>query len=197
MANILTDTFPISLFVSGEEYPIHWDAKHCIQIMIELEKGDLTVNEQLIYLINALLDTEELPPDTGEAIKQALWFIHGGRYLEDAQAKADPVRTFSYEKDAELIYSAFSTRHGIDLAGVDMHWWRFRALFTDLGDTTFAHLCDLRRRYKLGECNEHELELIADMGSEFVIEDASEQLDWEKYKNMTAFEAAEMAGQHG
>ena len=162
--------------------------------MIELEKNDLTAFEQCVYLVQALF--VDIPEDMAEAIQQALWFMHGGREIEDAQAKADVVRTFSYEKDAELIYSAFSTRHGLDLADDEMHWWRFRALFTDLRETTFSELCNLRRRYKLGECNEHELELIADMGDEFMVEDAAD-LDWDKYQNLTAYEAAELARQNG
>jgi hypothetical protein len=194
MSNILTDKFPRELVVAGETYPILWDARTCLSIMIELEKQDLAPLEQAVYIVQALYDTE-VPAEFDEAFAKALWFMHGGHGVEEARERADSVRTFSYEKDAELIYSAFSTRHNIDLAEQTLHWWRFRALFTDLRETTFSGLCDLRRRYKLGECNEKELEAIDDLGDQFVIDDAPD-LDWEKHRNMTAYEMAE-AGIHG
>lgn len=196
MTNILTSNFPKSLAVTGKEYPINWGHRECLKIMIELEKKDLTPDEQLIYLVQALY--VDIPEDFTGAVEQALWFMHGGLGIEEAAAKADPVRTFSYEKDAELIYSAFSTRHGIDLSSVDMHWWRFRALFTDLRETTFSELCSMRKRYHDGTCSEYELNAIAEMGDAFYLDGLNrEDLSWEENRNLEAFEAAERAGIYG
>ncbi len=196
MTNILTSNFPKSLTVAGKECPINWGHRNCLKIMIELEKKDLTPDEQLIYLVQALY--VDIPEEFPEAVERALWFMHGGKPLDEAVAKADPVRTFSYEKDAELIYAAFSTRHGIDMASADMHWWRFRALFADLRETTFSELCSLRKRYHDGECNEYELNAISNMGDAFYLDDLKrEDLSWEESRNLEAFEAAERAGIYG
>lgn len=196
MGNILTSTFPKSLTVAGEEYPVHWGHRDCLKIMIDLEKGDMTPLEQCIYLVQALY--EDIPEDFEGAVTQALWFIHGGKPLEEAQERADAVKTFSYEQDAELIYAAFSTRHGIDLGTADLHWWRFRALFSDLRETSFSELCSMRKRYADGDCNPKELEAIAEMGKAFhLAEDEYADLTWQEHKNVMAFEAAERARKHG
>ena len=196
MASILTSAFPTSLTVDGEDYPINWGHRDCLDIMVELEKGDLTPLEQTVYVVQKLF--VEIPDDFVQAVEQALWFLHGGKPLEEAVGRADPIRTYSYEQDAELIYAAFSTRHGIDLATANLHWWRFRALFSDLRDTTFSELCSMRKRYYDGDCNEKELAAIAEMGDSFYIAGAEDaDITWQEHKNMLAFEAAERARNNG
>ena len=196
MASILTSAFPTSLTVDGEDYPINWGHRDCLDIMVELEKGDLTPLEQTVYVVQKLF--VEIPDDFVQAVEQALWFLHGGKPLEEAVGRADPIRTYSYEQDAELIYAAFSTRHGIDLATANLHWWRFRALFSDLRDTTFSELCSMRKRYYDGDCNEKELAAIAEMGDSFYVAGAEDaDITWQEHKNMLAFEAAERARNNG
>jgi len=196
MASILTSAFPTSLTVDGEDYPINWGHRDCLDIMVELEKGDLTPLEQTIFVVQKLF--VEIPDDFVQAVEQALWFLHGGKPLEEAVGRADPIRTYSYEQDAELIYAAFSTRHGIDLATANLHWWRFRALFSDLRDTTFSELCSMRKRYYDGDCNEKELAAIAEMGDSFYVAGAEDaDITWQEHKNMLAFEAAERARNNG
>lgn len=196
MASILTSAFPTSLTVDGEDYPINWGHRDCLDIMVELEKGDLTPFEQTVFVVQKLF--VEIPEDFEKAVEQALWFLHGGKPLEEAAGRADPIRTYSYEQDAELIYAAFSTRHGIDLATANLHWWRFRALFSDLRDTTFSELCSMRKRYYDGDCNEKELAAIAEMGDSFYIAGAEDaDITWQEHKNMLAFEAAERARNNG
>lgn len=194
--SILTSAFPRFLTVNGEEYAIHWGHRDCLVIMANLEGNDLTRWEQFVYVVQALY--EDIPPDFNAALVQALWFLHGGKELEEAAAKADQHRTFSYEQDAELIYSAFSTRHGIDLSTETLHWWRFRALFTDLRETTFSELCSMRKRYYDGDCNPKELEAIAEMGESFHLAGIEDEgLTWQEHKSILQYEAAERARSNG
>lgn len=194
--SILTSAFPRSLTVNGEEYAIHWGHRDCLVIMANLEGNDLTRWEQFVYVVQALY--EDIPPDFNAALVQALWFLHGGKELEEATERADPVRTFSYEQDAELIYSAFSTRHGIDLSTETLHWWRFRALFTDLRETTFSELCSMRKRYHDGDCTPKELEAIAEMGDSFHLAGVEDEgMTWQEHKSILQYEAAERARSNG
>lgn len=194
--SILTSAFPRTLTVNGEEYAIHWGHRDCLVIMANLEGNDLTRWEQFVYVVQALY--EDIPPDFNAALVQALWFLHGGKELEEATERADPVRTFSYEQDAELIYAAFSTRHGIDLSTETLHWWRFRALFTDLRETTFSELCYMRKRYHDGDCTPKELEAIAEMGDSFHLAGVEdEDITWQEHKNILQYEAAERARSNG
>jgi hypothetical protein len=194
--SILTSEFPRTLTVNGEEYAIRWGHRNCLAILTELEKNDLTRWEQYVYLVQALY--EDIPPDFSAALAQASWFLNGGRDTSEAAERADTVRTYSYEQDAELIYAAFSTRHGIDLSTAEMHWWRFRALFSDLMETSFSELCSMRKRYHDGDCTAKELEAIADMGDSFHLAAAeNEDITWQEHKNILQFEAAERARSNG
>ena len=43
---------------------------------------------------------------------------------------------YSYEFDAEYIYSSFMEQYKIDLNTSHMHWWKFKALFEGLNENT-------------------------------------------------------------
>ena len=43
-------------------------------------------------------------------------------------------RIYSYEFDAEYIYSAFMEQYKIDLNKEHLHWWKFKALFNSLNE---------------------------------------------------------------
>jgi len=111
----------------------------------------------------------EIPSDIQGAIEQANWFLNCG----DVSRKAsDGVRLYSFEKDANFIFAAFRQTHGIDLQKEDLHWWKFIALFMDLGqDTTFCQLTALRKRVKSGKATKEEKQAARNMGDMFTIED--------------------------
>ena len=69
MASILTSAFPTSLTVDGEDYPINWGHRDCLDIMVELEKGDLTPLEQTVFVVQKLF--VEIPDDFVQAVEQA------------------------------------------------------------------------------------------------------------------------------
>jgi hypothetical protein len=43
---------------------------------------------------------------------------------------------YSFEHDADYIYSAFLEQYGIDLNETKMHWWKFRTLFNGINENT-------------------------------------------------------------
>lgn len=52
---------------------------------------------------------------------------------------------YSFEFDGDLIYAAFYSQYGIDLATVSLHWYQFRALFAGLEETSrFAEVMGAR-----------------------------------------------------
>lgn len=80
---------------------------------------------------------EEPIQDVKKAIEGILWFYSRGK-KEQKSEKTDNTsynNIYSYEHDADLIYSAFLSQYGIDLATIDyLHWFEFRALFEGLND---------------------------------------------------------------
>jgi hypothetical protein len=124
------------------------------------EDNELTPQEKQIVLLSSLYD--EIPADVQEAISQANWFLNNGQAGESETAS---IRLYSFAKDANFIFAAFKQTHGIDLQVENLHWWKFLALFMDLGqDTTFCQLVSLRKRIKTGKASKEERSAAREMG---------------------------------
>lgn len=63
-----------------------------------------------------------------------LWFYQCGKTEEQKQSgkgkKQDQIYSFTH--DADYIYAAFMEQYGIDLNAVELHWWKFSAMFAGL-----------------------------------------------------------------
>jgi hypothetical protein len=161
--NLLTDTPPETVQINGKEYPINTDARVCIKIMTAFEDDGLTQAEKCWVLISLLY--KDPPEDLVEAYRQAGIFLNGGVEHGKEEEEDPQPRVFSWTKDGNLIYAAFNQTHGIDLAKEPMHWWRFLALFMDLGaDTAFCSLVNLRRRLATGKATREEKDTANEMG---------------------------------
>jgi hypothetical protein len=127
------------------------------------EDNDLTPQEKQIILLSMLYPT--IPPDTQIAIEKANLFLNGG---EIGEVKDGP-RLYSFSKDANFIFSAFKQTHGIDLDTAQLHWWKFLALFMDLGsETTFCQLTALRNRLATGKASKEEKSAAREMGADAI-----------------------------
>ena len=80
--------------------------------------------------------------DLEMALKDIMWFYQCGKEKKTSHknkkinnGKKDYI--YSYEYDAEYIYSAFMQQYNIDLTEIEyLHWWKFRALFEGLNKDT-------------------------------------------------------------
>lgn len=163
--NILTDRLPTTLKINGQEYKINADFRTALKIILAFEDSELAgVEKSILFYDNLYIDK---PDDILAALKQGRWFLNGGK---DDEGDADGPRVFSWDKDSNLIYAAFQQTHGIDLAEADLHWWKFLALFMDLGsETAFCSLVGLRRRVKTGKATKEERKMAREMGSLFIL----------------------------
>lgn len=127
-----------------------------------------------------------IPENVQIAYEKGIKFLDGGN---DGKEKEEvQVRLYSFEKDANFIYSAFKQTHSIDLENVELHWWKFLALFMDLGsDTVFCNLTGLRKRVSSGKATDDEVRAAQELGDIFTIEsdertpemiEADEIFDW-------------------
>lgn len=158
--NILTDELPTALRVSNTEYQIDSDFRTCLRIILAFEDNDLTPQEKQIILLSMLF--VRVPTDIEQAMKAAHIFLNGGAINENEH---EGPRLYSFGKDANFIFAAFRQTHGIDLQTTDLHWWKFLALFMDLGsETTFCNLVSLRKRIKSGKASKDEKEAAREMG---------------------------------
>lgn len=161
--NILIDDLPTQIEIDGRQYKINSDFRTCLTIILACEDGELTPQEKQIILLSRLF--VQLPQDTRLAAQQAVIFLNGGKAADE---ETEPLRLYSFERDANLIFAAFRQTHGIDLQKDTLHWWQFLALFMDLGqDTTWCQLVGLRKRVKTGKATKEERQAAREMGGLF------------------------------
>ena len=136
--NILIDLLPDHVEIDGKKYSINTDFR--ISILFELLMQDRTIlDSEKIYMALDLY-YPQIPHNLEQAVDKMLWFYRCGKDDEDDSVKnGSPAGSgkasmiYSFEHDAEYIYSAFLDQYGIDLQDIEhLHWWKFRALFKGL-----------------------------------------------------------------
>lgn len=170
MQSFLIEQFPEAIEVNGEILSVNSDFCVGLQIMSDFENPEFDQSEKAYLMLNRLY--KDLPEDRDadfyeEALKKATKFLNAGDdSTRDVEGKP---RLYSFGKDARLIYSAFSQTHGVDLQTAEIHWWRFMALFLDLGaNTSFSSMVSLRKRYYENKLSDEEKTLVAEMGDDFL-----------------------------
>lgn len=106
-------------------------------ILFELLMQDRNINEKNKIILALNLFYKEPPQDIKKAIDGILWFYTRGKTENKEKSNEESTRNniYSYEYDAELIYSAFLSQYGIDLNEIEyLHWWKFKSLFEGLNE---------------------------------------------------------------
>lgn len=137
--NILTSSLPETVDISGTDWPINTGFYTGVEFELLMQDHALNDEERLSRALSLYYPT--LPPDLAAALDRLLWFYSCGRYKEQkapteetpAKLKKRKKKAYDFDQDADLIFAAFWAVYGIDLNAVeDLHWWKFRALFSAL-----------------------------------------------------------------
>ena len=130
--NLLLDRLPT------EHEGLKIDTNFRSFILFELLMQDNKVNEQDKIALALNIFYKEVPNDLKKAINVILWFYARGdtdKKNSKKTEKNDKERIYSYEHDANYIYSALLSQYGIDLNEIEyLHWWKFKSLFEGLND---------------------------------------------------------------
>ena len=106
--------------------------------MFELLMQDNKGSEQDKVALAIKLFYKEIPSDLEKAINGILWFYSCGKEHKENTKKhkeEHKERIYSYEHDADLIYSAFWHDYRLDLNKIKyLHWWKFKSLFEGLNE---------------------------------------------------------------
>ena len=99
----------------------------------ETDKVKLALN--LYFYDIDIKNTEQLK----KAINDMLWFYKCGKEEQEEKTSQKASggytkRIYSYEFDAEYIFSAFMEQYKIDLNKEHLHWWKFKSLFNSLNE---------------------------------------------------------------
>lgn len=149
----LTDTPLSAIKFDGEIYQINLAFDNVIKYL-ELVEDD-SENKELEAL-KLFFGDQEIPLDP-DFIESSFKLInetitksaYQGNSSKDWSMNIAPQHIYSYEQDADAIYSSFMMQYHIDLLKErgKMHWCVFRALFDGLGeDTPIQRIIELRQK---------------------------------------------------
>lgn len=160
------------------------------------EDEELTGYEKQLVMLQLLY--KNIPENIQVATTQGVKFLDGGEVKVEEEGLEPQPRLYSFSKDSGFIFSAFMQTHGIDLTSTEnLHWWKFLALFLDLGqDTTFCNLTSLRKKIKTGTATKEERQAARDMGEIFDIPEPDTRTLDEKMREEEFMRAVEGASQY-
>lgn len=138
---------PKSLEINGTEYRIRSDFRVALLIFEALNDSELNDYEKIRVCLECLY--EEIPEDTENAYKKAVWFLDGGDI-----PKSKPLRrkTFDWKQDESLIFSAVNKSAGFETRSADyIHWWTFLGYFSEIGEGLFSQVLNIRTKKAKGK----------------------------------------------
>lgn len=154
---LICDPLPEKISVLGREYPLRTDFRRWIVAVqiLEAELNPALTAELLMRAVCPALAGEWSglgEEGYAEFFRGITFFALRGKVKNAGEGSRGAARHaeageryFDFFADAELIYAAFYSAYGIDLAEVSMHWWKFTALLSSLpADTELMRVISLR-----------------------------------------------------
>lgn len=158
---------PITLEVSGKEYPIRSDYRNVLQVFEAFNDPELEhLDKWIVAIFNIFSDFEceedvlqaaENGFDVNEASERIAWFISAGSMTE--KEKSLPV--YDWAQDEQMIFSAVNKVYGgREVRNEEyMHWWTFLGCFNEIGEGTFSFIVSIRDKINKGKnLEKHEQE---------------------------------------
>ncbi|MBO5060236.1 MAG: hypothetical protein J6C82_04915 [Clostridia bacterium] len=141
--NILTDMLPSFVCINGTNYPINTDFRVWIKVtqaFVNRCSDGGQIGQLFFELFNSV------PNEPVEDIMKALFeFYNPPSKMAAGNKNEAKKRQFDYDYDDELIYAGFLQQYNIDLTATNLHWWKFKALMNNLGESTqFAKVVGYR-----------------------------------------------------
>lgn len=146
--NILIDLLPETVEINNKAYEVKFDFRTLI--LINLLLVDCGISEQDKIRQALILFYPVIPDDVKGAINRLAWFNRCGKEIEYKKIRKSKSTTgkriLDYEKDADLIYSAFTSQYKLDLQDIEqLHWWKFQSLLNGLrGDNKLCEIMNYR-----------------------------------------------------
>ena len=131
LSNILLDELPNT---TPNGFKIKTDFRQAIKFELLMQDNELNDEEKVLLALNLFYDKLE---DSKKQLEDIIWFyLHGKEVIESEKEGKSNQQIYSYEYDADYIFSAFLETYGIDLNKEKLHWWKFKAMFNGLNEKT-------------------------------------------------------------
>lgn len=145
--NILTDTVPTVVNISGTNYPINTDFRAGVEFEIMIQDGSTDLLKVLTLFFDKNIPSEELE-DIFTAIE--LYYCCGALPEKKKQTASEKKQAYSFAVDSNAIFADFWNYYNIDLSQEGLHWWAFRSLLEGLPEESefkqriYYRTCDLK-----------------------------------------------------
>ena len=135
--NILLDSLP----QFSNNLRIRTDFRESIKFELLMQDRNINEKDKKMQALKLQYYDLDKIKDIKQAINGILWFYRCGKEIKESRQvevkEEKEKQIYSYEFDAEYIYSAFLEQYKIDLNSVQyLHWWKFKALFNSLNENT-------------------------------------------------------------
>ena len=144
--NLLTNKLPQH---TDSGLRIRTDFRESIKFELLMQDRDIEDERKVKMILNLYYYRPEQITNIKQALEEVVWFYTGGDKKENTNINNNSnnkKQIYSYEFDAEYIYSAFMQQYKIDLNSIRyLHWWKFKALFVNLNeDVLFSKIMQYR-----------------------------------------------------
>ena len=121
---------PKSLEIDNATYEINSDFRVALLIFQAFNDPELDQYCKALVCLKCLY--KEVPANTEQAIKKAMWFLDG--------------------EDESIIFPAINKVAGYETREVKyLHWWTFLGLFNEIGDGLFSQVMNIRGKKSKGK----------------------------------------------
>lgn len=156
---------PRFVYINNEKYFIETDFRIFIDFEIEMQGKDKKMAcynalKRFYPAFSKIAENNLI----NEAVNEFIWFYKCGKKDVEIKTKSSKnMRLYDYEYDSDLIWGAFKTQYNIELDKVNLHWWKFKAMWVSLSkNSQFSiirgyrsytgkdkDLLELKEKYKL------------------------------------------------
>lgn len=136
--------YPKYVKVNDKKYEINTDFRVAIECNRIAEDETIGDFERALAIIYELFGEEGIntQEDHEKLLELALKYLSCGKEIND-KPKEEPDMDFI--EDMDYIEASFMSDYNIDLASVEMHWWKFYKLMNGLSNSEIGNCCVLNR----------------------------------------------------
>jgi len=171
--SILIDKLPEAVTVSGSLIPIKTDFRIWIRFENLMRDKNIPAADKIKYARD--LCYIKPPAEILAGVRALIRFYTRGDVegeTADSAAGTNKPARFDFGCDADYIFAAFYSQYKIDLTGVTMHWWKFRALLGSLGgDNLFNKIIGWRTAAITADMPDRQREFLRDMKEYYALAD--------------------------
>lgn len=155
MIDLTKKVLPDSVEVSGRTFKIKTDFQYWIRFILLLEEEPLLTDFDYLY-------DGKIPENRAEGFETLKAFAFPKKELPRSVGPAPEEIPYSFELDSDLIYSAFYSQYGIDLAdkNISLHFYKFMALFDGLRECKFSDVVGYRLYQVKGKLTDYDNQML-------------------------------------